>query len=64
MPVTDDMEEGKFFVKQGGRHVATPLFITVLVVETTDLIFAVDSIPASWPSRPIFIVYTSNVLPF
>jgi tellurite resistance protein TerC len=50
MPVTDKMEEGRFFVKQGGRHVATPLFITVLVVETTDLI----------TSDP-FIVYTSNV---
>jgi len=62
MPVTDDMEEGRFFVKQGGRHVATPLFITVLVVETTDLIFAVDSIPAilAITSDP-FIVYTSNV---
>jgi TerC family integral membrane protein len=45
-----------------GRHVATPLFITVLVVETTDLIFAVDSIPAilAITSDP-FIVYTSNV---
>ena len=62
MPVTDDMEEGRFFVKQGGRRVATPLFITVLVVETTDLIFAVDSIPAilAITSDP-FIVYTSNV---
>jgi tellurite resistance protein TerC len=61
-PVTDDIEEGRFFVKRGGHHVATPLFITVLVVETTDLIFAVDSIPAilAITSDP-FIVYTSNV---
>jgi tellurite resistance protein TerC len=62
MPVTDNIEEGRFFVKQEGHRVATPLFITVLVVETTDLIFAVDSIPAilAITSDP-FIVYTSNV---
>jgi tellurite resistance protein TerC len=62
IPVTDQIEEGRFFVKTGGRYVATPLFITVLVVETTDLIFAVDSIPAvlAITSDP-FIVYTSNV---
>jgi tellurite resistance protein TerC len=62
MPVTDDMEEGRFFVRRGGRYAATPVFITVLVVETTDLIFAVDSIPAilAITSDP-FIVYTSNV---
>ena len=62
MPVTDNLEEGRFFVKQGKYHAATPLFITVLVVETTDLIFAVDSIPAilAITSDP-FIVYTSNV---
>jgi tellurite resistance protein TerC len=49
-------------VKQGGPYAATPLFITVLVVETTDVIFAVDSIPAilAITSDP-FIVYTSNV---
>jgi len=62
MPVTDDIEDGRFFVKRGGHHAATPLFITVAVVETTDLIFAVDSIPAilAITSDP-FIVYTSNV---
>jgi tellurite resistance protein TerC len=62
IPVTDDMEEGRFFVRVEGRYAATPLFITVLVVETTDLIFAVDSIPAilAITSDP-FIVYTSNV---
>ena len=62
MPVTDDIEDGRFFVKRGTHHAATPLFITVLVVETTDLIFAVDSIPAilAITSDP-FIVYTSNV---
>ena len=62
MAITDQFENGKFFVKKGGHHVATPLFISVLVVETTDVIFAIDSIPAvlAVTSDP-FIVYTSNV---
>ncbi|MFQ6089055.1 MAG: TerC family protein [Candidatus Methanofastidiosia archaeon] len=62
MPVTDDYEDGKFFVKRAGRYLATPLFIVLLVIETTDLIFAVDSVPAilSITLDP-FIVYTSNV---
>jgi tellurite resistance protein TerC len=61
-PVTDDYRAGKFFVKQEGRRLATPLFITLLVVETTDLVFAVDSIPAILAITPDpFIIYTSNV---
>jgi TerC family integral membrane protein len=61
-PVTDDYQAGKFFVKQGGRRLATPLLITLLVVETTDLVFAVDSIPAILAITPDpFIIYTSNV---
>jgi tellurite resistance protein TerC len=62
MAITDQFENGKFFVKKGGHHVATPLFIALLVVETTDVIFAIDSIPAilAVTSDP-FIVYTSNV---
>src|SRR5215813_15543440 len=61
-PVTDDYREGKFFVKQEGRYFATPLFIALLVVETTDLIFAVDSIPAILAiTLDPFIIYTSNV---
>lgn len=62
MPVTDDYEGDKFFAKKAGRSLATPLFIVLLVVETTDLIFAVDSIPAiiAITGDP-FIVYTSNV---
>ncbi|HEX5083049.1 MAG TPA: TerC family protein [Blastocatellia bacterium] len=61
-PVTNDYRGGKFFVKQGGRRYATPLLIALLVVETTDLIFAVDSIPAILAITPDpFIIYTSNV---
>jgi tellurite resistance protein TerC len=61
-PVTDDYQGDKFFVKQGGRYLATPLFVALLIVETTDVIFAVDSIPAILAiTLDPFIVYTSNV---
>ena len=60
--VTEDYEGGSFFVRRSGRLLATPLFIVVLVVETTDVIFAVDSIPAILAiTLDPFIVYTSNV---
>ncbi|MCS6861713.1 MAG: TerC family protein [Abditibacteriales bacterium] len=62
VPVTKDFVKDKFFVKQEGRVWATPLFVVLLVVETTDLIFAVDSIPAILAiTTDSFIVYTSNV---
>lgn len=62
VPITPDFDEGHFFVKRHGRWMATPLFLTLIVVETTDLIFAVDSIPAILAiTRDAFIVYTSNV---
>ena len=62
MPVTDRYEEDKFFVKRGRKYFATPLFIVLLVVETTDVIFAADSIPAILGiTLDPFIVYTSNV---
>ena len=61
VPVTKDYEGNKFFVRRAGLY-ATPLFIVLLVVETTDLLFAVDSIPAILAiTRDAFIVYTSNV---
>ncbi len=62
MPVTPDYRGNKFFVRENGVRYATPLFIVLLLVEFTDLIFAVDSIPAIFAvtSDP-FIVYTSNV---
>jgi tellurite resistance protein TerC len=62
VPVTERYQEGRFFVKRAERYVATPLFLVLLVVETTDVIFAVDSIPAilAITVDPL-IVYTSNV---
>ena len=66
IPVTNVYHGQKFFVKEevGGRlrRVATPLFVVLVLVETTDLIFAVDSIPAIFAiTTDPFIVYTSNV---
>ncbi len=61
-PVTDQMHEDNFFVTESGRRLATPLFIALIVIETTDVAFAVDSIPAVFSvSRDPFIVLTSNV---
>ncbi|MBR6319857.1 MAG: TerC family protein [Prevotella sp.] len=61
-PVTDQMHGDKFFIKEGGARLATPLFIALLTIETTDVAFAVDSIPAVFSvSRDPFIVLTSNI---
>lgn len=61
-PVSEQMHGSKFFVKLNSKTVATPLFIVLLVVEFTDLIFAVDSIPAILAiSNDTFIIFTSNV---
>ena len=62
MPVTENFEDDKFFVRRAGKLFATPLFLILLIVESTDLIFAVDSIPAIFAvTQEPFIVYTSNV---
>jgi tellurite resistance protein TerC len=62
MPVTSDYRADKFFVRENGIRMATPLFVVLLLVEFTDLIFAVDSIPAIFAvTKDPFIVYTSNV---
>jgi tellurite resistance protein TerC len=62
VPVTDDYSGEAFFVRKGARRYATPLLVVLVVVETTDLIFAVDSIPAILAiTLNAFIVYTSNV---
>ncbi len=62
MPVTADYRGDHFFVKENGRWWATPLFLVLLTVEFSDLVFAVDSIPAIFAITPDpFIVYTSNV---
>ncbi len=61
-PVTHDYHGEKFFVKIDGRKVATPLFIVLLAIEFTDLVFAFDSIPAIFAvTKDPFIVYTSNI---
>ena len=62
VPVTRDYVGSRFFTRDAGRLFATPLFVVLLVVETTDLVFAVDSIPAVLAiTRDPFIVYTSNI---
>jgi tellurite resistance protein TerC len=62
MPVTKEYHGQKFFVRESGRIAATPLFAVLLCIEVTDLIFAVDSIPAIFAiTRDTFIIYTSNV---
>lgn len=62
IPVTNQLEGDKFFVKQAGKVHATPLFLVLILIEISDLIFAVDSIPAILAiTQDQFIVYTSNV---
>ena len=62
MPVTDHYEKEHFFVRQAGKLAATPLFLVLLMVESTDLVFAIDSIPAIFAiTDDPFLVYTSNV---
>jgi tellurite resistance protein TerC len=62
LPITRQMEGGKFFVRRDGVRFATPLFVVLVMVETTDVVFAADSIPAILAiTRDTFIVFTSNV---
>ncbi len=68
-PITDGLHGHSFFVKQAGKWVATPLFLVLLVIEGTDVVFAVDSIPAVMGVLPpemhyenkLFIAFTSNI---
>ena len=62
MDVTPNYEGGRFFIKQDGRVLASPLFVVVLILESTDLVFAVDSVPAVLAvTTDPFVVFTSNV---
>jgi TerC family integral membrane protein len=62
VPATAEYHGEKFFVRQGGRLLATPLFIVLVLVEFTDLIFAMDSIPAIFAvTQDPFVVLTSNI---
>ncbi|MFA7315612.1 MAG: TerC/Alx family metal homeostasis membrane protein [Candidatus Paceibacterota bacterium] len=61
-PFTDTHHGGKFFVRENGKFYFTSLFMIVLLVEATDIIFAVDSIPAVFSvSQNMFVVFTSNI---
>ena len=61
-PVASGYESGNFFLRKNGQLFITPLFLVLLTVETTDVVFAVDSIPAVFGvTRDPFIVYSSNV---
>lgn len=61
-PVSDSYGGGKFFTRENGILFATPLMVILVVIESTDIVFAVDSIPAVLAiSRDPFIVYTSNI---
>jgi len=60
--VTDCYEGDRFFIKRAGKYIATPLLIVVIIIETTDVVFALDSIPAAFSiTTDKFIVYTSNI---
>jgi tellurite resistance protein TerC len=60
--LTPDYVDGKFFVRRDGLLYATPLFMVLVVIESADVVFAVDSIPAVFGvTRDVFIVYTSNI---
>jgi tellurite resistance protein TerC len=62
LPLTSRYHGEKFWVKEAGRRVATPLFLVLLLVEFTDLVFALDSIPAIFAvTQEPFLVYTANV---
>lgn len=61
-PITEDYEGNRFFSKKNGKLFITPLFLVLLAVESSDIIFAIDSIPAVFAITPDpFIVYTSNI---
>jgi tellurite resistance protein TerC len=62
LPLSDSWNEHHFWVREGGLLRATPLLLVLIVVEVTDLVFAIDSIPAVFAvTRDPFLVYTSNV---
>lgn len=61
-PVTGTIEDDRFFTRMNGRRAITPLFLALLIVESTDVLFAIDSIPAIFAvTTDPFIVFTSNV---
>jgi tellurite resistance protein TerC len=62
IPITPQFHGSRFLVRQGGRLLATPLFVALIIVETTDIVFALDSVPAALAvTRDPFLIYTSNI---
>lgn len=62
LPITNHEHGGKFIVREAGKVMFTPLFLIIVLIETTDLIFAMDSIPAAFAiTRDEFLIYTSNI---
>lgn len=62
IPMTNKLHEEHFFIKEAGKWVATPLFLALVIIETMDVIFAIDSIPAIFLiTQDVFVVYTSNI---
>jgi tellurite resistance protein TerC len=62
LPVTHELHGQRFLVRQGGRLWATPLLVALLCLEASDVVFAIDSVPAIFAlTREPFIVFTSNV---
>lgn len=63
IPTTNTFDGSKFFIKEGGIKKATPLFLALAVIEVTDLVFAVDSIPAVFAvTQDAFVAFASNIL--
>jgi tellurite resistance protein TerC len=62
IPITPRLHGNHFWVRHKGRLLATPLFVALIIVETTDIVFALDSVPAVFAvTREPFLVYTSNI---
>ncbi len=62
LPLTTSDNEGKFWVRENGKLLFTPLFLVIILIESTDLIFAVDSIPAAFAiTQNEFVIFTSNI---
>ena len=62
LPITKEVHGGDFVIRQDGKLMFTPLFLVIVLIETTDLLFAVDSIPAAFAiTQNEFLVYTSNI---
>src|SRR5688572_8540053 len=62
LPITAGDQGGKFFFRENGKFAFTPLFLVIILIETTDVIFAIDSIPAAFAiTQNEFLIYTSNI---